>query len=104
MDVVVATNNKGKLAEIKKILAPHRVFSQNEVGADIDVDDGNGVIEKYEFSSVNFTSKPITTLGYINLTMTPQNLSHTGVDVETSINVRKTNKIIRKRNQITKIR
>ena len=74
-------------------LDPDQMFTVT-LYADIDVDDGNGLIEKYEFSSVNFTSKPITTLGYINLTMTPQNLSHTGVEVETSINVRKTNNLL----------
>ena len=49
MDVVVATNNKGKLFEIKKILAPHRVFSQNEVGADIDVEETGTTYEENAF-------------------------------------------------------
>lgn len=74
-------------------LDPDQMFTVT-LYADIDVDDGNGVLEKYEFSSVSFTSKPITTLGYINLSMTPNNLSHTGVDIETSINVRKTNSLL----------
>lgn len=39
MDIVVATNNKGKLAEIKKILVGYNVLAQNEVGADIDVEE-----------------------------------------------------------------
>lgn len=49
MDVVVATNNKGKLFEIKKILAPHNVFSQNEVGADIDVEETGTTYEENAF-------------------------------------------------------
>jgi len=39
MDIVVATNNKGKLSELKKILAGHNVLSQSDVGADIEVEE-----------------------------------------------------------------
>ena len=39
MDIVVATNNKGKLAEIKKILSGHNVLSQADVGAFVDVEE-----------------------------------------------------------------
>lgn len=39
MDIVVATNNKGKLSEIKKILEGYNVLSQSDVGADIEVDE-----------------------------------------------------------------
>ncbi|MBQ4527987.1 MAG: XTP/dITP diphosphatase [Clostridia bacterium] len=49
MDVVVATNNKGKLAEIKKILYPHNVLSQNEAGADIDVEETGVTYEENAF-------------------------------------------------------
>lgn len=46
MDIVVATNNKGKLAEIKKILAGHNVLSQNDVGAFVDVDETGTTYEE----------------------------------------------------------
>ena len=46
MDIVVATNNKGKLAEIKKILKDHNVMSQNDVGAFVDVDETGTTYEE----------------------------------------------------------
>ncbi len=46
MDIVVATNNKGKLAEIKKILIGHNVLSQNDVGAFVDVDETGTTYEE----------------------------------------------------------
>jgi len=39
MDIIVATNNQGKVKEIKSILAPHNVMSQMEIGVDIDVEE-----------------------------------------------------------------
>ena len=39
MDIIVATNNQGKVKEIKSILAPHNVMSQTEIGVDIDVEE-----------------------------------------------------------------
>jgi len=39
MDIIVATNNQGKVKEIKNILSPHNVMSQMEIGVDIDVDE-----------------------------------------------------------------
>ena len=46
MDIVAATNNKGKLAEIKKILSGHNVLSQNDVGAFVDVDETGTTYEE----------------------------------------------------------
>ena len=39
MDIVVATKNKGKIREIKKILQGHNVMSQDEVGIFTDVEE-----------------------------------------------------------------
>ena len=39
MDIIVATNNQGKVKEIKNILSPHNVMSQMEIGVDIDVEE-----------------------------------------------------------------
>lgn len=39
MDIIVATNNQGKVKEIKQILAPHNVMSQSEAGIDIEVEE-----------------------------------------------------------------
>ncbi len=49
MDIVVATNNKGKLKEIKEILSGHNVFSQSDVGADIEVDETGVTYEENAF-------------------------------------------------------
>ncbi|MBE7049187.1 MAG: XTP/dITP diphosphatase [Ruminococcaceae bacterium] len=49
MDIVVATNNKGKLSEIKKILSSHNVLSQSDVGADIEVDETGVTYEENAF-------------------------------------------------------
>jgi len=39
MDIIVATKNKGKIKEIKKILGQHNVMSQAEINIDIDVEE-----------------------------------------------------------------
>lgn len=39
MDIIVATNNQGKVKEIKNILAPHNVMSQSEAGIDLEVEE-----------------------------------------------------------------
>ena len=39
MDIVVATNNQGKVKEIKQLLYPHNVMSQSEIGINIDVEE-----------------------------------------------------------------
>lgn len=39
MDIIVATKNKGKIKEIKKILGDHNVISQGEAGIHIDVEE-----------------------------------------------------------------
>lgn len=39
MDIIVATNNQGKVKEIKNILYPHNVMGQSEIGVDIDVEE-----------------------------------------------------------------
>ena len=39
MDIIVATNNQGKVKEIKQLLYPHNVMSQSEIGIDIDVEE-----------------------------------------------------------------
>ncbi len=39
MDIIVATKNKGKIVEIKKILGNHNVMSQAEIGVNSDVEE-----------------------------------------------------------------
>ncbi|MBO7288475.1 MAG: XTP/dITP diphosphatase [Clostridia bacterium] len=46
MDIVVATNNKGKLRELGEMLTGFNVLSQQEVGADIDVEETGTTYEE----------------------------------------------------------
>ncbi len=46
MDIVVATNNKGKLKEIREILSGYNVLSQQDVGAFVDVDETGTTYEE----------------------------------------------------------
>ena len=44
--IILATNNKGKLIEIKKILSDYEIFSLNDLGLKIDIEeDGNSFKE-----------------------------------------------------------
>lgn len=49
MDIIVATNNQGKVKEIKNILYPHNVMSQIEIGVDIDVEETGTTFEQNAF-------------------------------------------------------
>ena len=49
MDIIVATNNQGKVKEIKNILYPHNVMSQSEIGVDIDVEETGDTFEENAF-------------------------------------------------------
>ena len=49
MDIIVATNNQGKVKEIKNILYPHNVMSQMEIGVDIDVEETGTTFEENAF-------------------------------------------------------
>lgn len=57
MDVVIATNNKGKLAEIRKILSGHNVLSQNDVGAFVDVEETGTTYEENALLKANAVRK-----------------------------------------------
>lgn len=60
MDIIVATNNQGKVKEIKQILYPHNVMSQSEIGIDIDVEETGDTFEQNAFLKAralkNYTS------------------------------------------------
>lgn len=49
MDIVVATNNKGKLREFSEMLKGYKVFSQRDVGADVDVEETGTTYEENAF-------------------------------------------------------
>lgn len=46
MDIVVATNNKGKLRELGEMLTGFNVLSQQDVGADVDVEETGTTYEE----------------------------------------------------------
>ena len=49
MDIIVATNNQGKVKEIKQILYPHNVMSQSEIGVNIDVEETGETFQENAF-------------------------------------------------------
>ena len=61
--------------------------------ADYDIDDGNG-LSNHQLAGMDFTSKPITTLGYINLPMEVDSVSFDKINFLCNINERKTNSIL----------
>ena len=74
-------------------LDPDQIFVVT-LYADMDIDDGRGIQKKQELASVSFTSKPITTLGHINLSMNIENVTHTSINFKLNINLKKTNSIL----------
>lgn len=57
MDIVVATKNKGKIKEIKKILVGHNVMSQGEIGVDIDVEENGSTFAENAMLKAEAVSK-----------------------------------------------
>ncbi len=49
MDIIVATNNQGKVKEIKSMLSPHNVMSQGEAGINIEVEETGDTFEENAF-------------------------------------------------------
>lgn len=49
MDIMVATNNQGKVKEIKSMLSPHNVMSQGEAGINIEVEETGDTFEENAF-------------------------------------------------------
>lgn len=49
MDIIVATNNQGKVKEIKSMLSPHNVMSQSEAGINIEVEETGDTFEENAF-------------------------------------------------------
>lgn len=74
-------------------LDPDQLFTVN-VFADIDVDDGRGVVKNTQLASMEFTSKPITTLGYLNVPMEITAVNHEEITLDYYINERRTNHIL----------
>ena len=64
MDIIVATNNQGKVKEIKNILYPHNVMSQMEIGVDIDVEETGSTFVENAFLKAR-ALKPYTNCAII---------------------------------------
>ncbi len=100
--IYVLTKSNGEVVKQEKVtgdtiqltdLDPDQIFVVT-LYADMDIDDGRGIQKKQELASVSFTSKPITTLGYINLNMEIENTTDTNISFKTNINLKKTNSIL----------
>jgi len=96
------TSGSGKVVQTGKVdseqinlynLDPNQLYTI-KVYADIDINDGNGLKKKYELASMDFTTKPISSLGYVNLTMKKEKLSYDSYELSYSINKRKTDAIL----------
>lgn len=57
MDIIVATKNKGKIKEIKKILGDHNVMSQAEIGVNIDVEENGSTFAENAMIKAEAVSK-----------------------------------------------
>lgn len=100
--IYVLKRSDGKIIEQKEVpdgdivltnLDPDQLF-QLALYADIDIDDGRGVVKNTQLASIEFTSKPITTLGYVNLPMELSDVNPDDATIEYYINTRKTNTIL----------
>ena len=59
MDIIVATNNQGKVKEIKSMLSPHNVMSQSEAGINIEVEETGDTFEENAFLKARALKKYI---------------------------------------------
>ena len=94
----VITNTSGRviqqdLVESNKIrienLDPNQIFTVH-VFANFDLNDGKGLQEDYELANVDFTSLPITSLGFLNLKFEVDNIDDKSIDLKYYINTQKT--------------
>jgi hypothetical protein len=74
-------------------LNPDQIYTI-KVYSDIDINDGQGVKKEFELATMDFTSKPISSLGYINLNVKEEEITSSSVSLKYSINFRKTDKIL----------
>lgn len=96
------TNTSGKIISQGKVegssiflsgLSPDQIFAI-KLTADLDIDDGQGMHNDYELSSMEFTTKPITSLGYANISVKEKKITHNSEEVVLTANIRKTDAIL----------
>lgn len=98
----VVRNSSGRIIKENSVsnqivitdLDPDQLFNIR-IYADIDIDDGQGVVRNYEFASMDFVSKPITSLGYINLKMSLSDVTYSSARIDYYINSRTDEKLVR---------
>lgn len=61
-----------------------------KVFANIDLNDGNGVVENYEIGNMDFTTVPLTSLGLLNFNVKIEEVNHVKARLSLQINQRKT--------------
>lgn len=74
-------------------LDPDQMFNI-KLYSDYDIDDGKGLVVNRELATLDFTTKPLTTLGYVNLPMDIVSIDSSSVSIEYYINFRKTNNVL----------
>ena len=94
----VITNTSGKVIKSSPVesnvvriedLDPNQIFTVKVYG-DFDLDDGKGLRENFELMSTEFTSLPITSLGFLNLTFDTDSISSSDINFKYRINTTKT--------------
>lgn len=63
-----------------------------KIFANIDLNNGEGVIKNYEIGSMDFTTVPLTSLGLMNFNVNIENVNHEQAKITLQINQRKTDK------------
>ena len=94
----VITNTSGKVIKSSPVesnvvriedLDPNQIFTVKVYG-DFDLDDGKGLRENFELMSTEFTSLPITSLGFLNLTFDTDSITSSDINFKYRINTTKT--------------
>ncbi|MDD6272450.1 MAG: hypothetical protein PUA90_02885, partial [bacterium] len=96
------TNTSGKILSQGKVdgnslilsgLSPDQLFNIT-ISADLDIDDGQGLHNDYVLSSMEFTTKPIASLGYANINIKNNEMTYNSAEYIFSVNIRKTDAIL----------
>ena len=94
----IVTNTSGKVIEQKLIdgnrirldnLDPNQIFTIKVFG-DYDLNDGKGLNKDVELTSIDFTSLPITSLGFLNLNFDINDIDSDSISLKYKINSNKT--------------
>lgn len=90
-ELVIKSGNIDSNSITLKDLDPNQFYTF-KVFANIDLNNGEGVVKNYEIGSMDFTTVPLTSLGLMNFTTSVENVGYDSSKVTLLINQRKTDK------------